>query len=61
MSKTIKPGSITGATGGIYQQVGPRGGLHPVYTTLPEHRKAPPTPTPGSTWKLVKPTPKGHK
>ena len=61
MVKSIKPGSTTGSTGGIYQEIGPKGGKHPNFTTIPEYRKAPPTSTPGSEWRLVKPTPKGHK
>lgn len=61
MAKSIKPGQTSGSNGGIYQERGPRGGSRSNFTTLPEHRRAPPTSSPGSSWTLVKRTPKGHR
>jgi hypothetical protein len=55
MSK--KPGSDTGKDGGIYREVGPRGGERDNYATVPDDRRFPPTSKPGSTWKRVKRTP----
>lgn len=52
-----KPGQNTGKNGGIYQQVGPKGGLKPNYVTVPDNKPLPPTTTPGSEWKPVKITP----
>ncbi len=57
MSSTKKPGENTGKNGGIFQEVGPRGGLKPNYSTVPDHTKLPPTSSPGSSWKEVKITP----
>jgi hypothetical protein len=54
---TKKPGSDTGNNGGIYREVGPRGGERDNYTTVPDHTRLPPTTTPGSTWKPMKRTP----
>lgn len=61
MAATKKPGTNSGNTGAIYQEVGPRGGLRPNYTTVPENRPMPPTSTPGSAWIPVKKTPHGHR
>lgn len=52
-----KPGSNSGNNGGIYQEQGPRGGLRPNYSTVPDHKPFPPTSSPGSTWQPVKVTP----
>jgi len=52
-----KPGSNTGRNGGIYQEVGPRGGAKPNYATVPDYRRLPPTTSPGSTWKPTRRTP----
>jgi hypothetical protein len=57
MATTKKPGQSTGGNGGIYQEVGPRGGKQPNYTTVPDNRPLPPTTKPGHTWKPVKITP----
>ncbi len=48
MGKT--PGSNTGRNGGIYQEIGPRGGRHDNYATVPDNTRLPPTSSPGSTW-----------
>ena len=55
------PGSNTGSNGGIFQEIGPRGGARPNYTTVPDNKPLPPTTTPGSTWKPVTRTPNSHR
>ncbi|UWQ26453.1 YjzC family protein [Leisingera aquaemixtae] len=55
MSK--KPGESSGRDGGIFQEVGPRGGTKPNYTTVPDNKPMPPTSKPGHTWKPVRRTP----
>jgi hypothetical protein len=61
MSAGKTPGSNSGDQGGIYQEIGPRGGRHDNFTTVPENRPMPPTTTPGSTWVPVKTTPHGKR
>jgi hypothetical protein len=58
---TLPPGSSSGRDGGIFQEVGPRGGPRDNYTTVPENRRMPPTSEPGATWKPVDRTPHGHR
>jgi len=57
MAHLKKPGQNTGNNGGIYQEVGPKGGDKPNYSTVPDNTKFPPTTTPGSSWKPIKITP----
>jgi len=57
MSKKNKPGSNTGKNGGIFQEVGPRGGKRPNYATVPDNRPLPPTTTPGHSWVRTRRTP----
>jgi hypothetical protein len=57
MAATKTPGTNTGKQGGIFQEIGPRGGSRPNYTTVPDNRPLPPTTQPGNTWKPVKTTP----
>jgi hypothetical protein len=54
---TKKPGDSTGKNGGIFQEVGPRGGKRDNFVAVPDNKTLPPTTTPGSTWKPVKRTP----
>lgn len=54
-SKT--PGSNTGKDGGIYQQVGPRGGEKPNFATVPDNTRLPPTTKPGDLWQQIDRTP----
>ena len=56
MAKTsgLKPGQ-TAPRSGQYQQVGPRGGHGPEVTSV-KGEPLPPTPTAGSTYRLVDPT-----
>ncbi|SHM15399.1 hypothetical protein SAMN05216428_11566 [Nitrosospira sp. Nsp11] len=53
----MKPGSSTGNDGGIFQQVGPRGGKQPNFATVPDNKPLPPTTQPGHTWVPVQTTP----
>lgn len=57
MAKGIKPGTSTGNSGGIFQEVGPKGGARPNYVTVPDHKPLPPTTAPGHTWTPVHKTP----
>ncbi len=61
MKTTKKPGQSTGNQGGIFQEVGPRGGKQPNYTTVPDNRQLPPTTKPGHEWKPVKVTPNSNR
>lgn len=54
---TKKPGQSTGKNGGIYQEVGPRGGKKDNYATVPDNKPLPPTSQPGHGWEQVKRTP----
>jgi len=57
MSKGIKPGQNPGNNGGIFQEQGPRGGLRDNFATIADHRRAPPTSQPNSTWVATRVTP----
>jgi hypothetical protein len=61
MSKEFKPGENTGKGGGIFQEVGPRGGERDNYATVPDNRPLPPTSSSGSTWKRIDRTPDSHR
>jgi hypothetical protein len=61
MTTNKKPGENTGSNGGIYQEVGPRGGKLPNYTTVPDNRQLPPTTKPGHAWVPVKVTPNSKR
>lgn len=50
----LRPGQATPVSG-QYQNVGPRGGKGPEVTSV-EGKPLPPTPIPGSTYRLVDPT-----
>ena len=52
-----KPGSNSGSDGGIYQEIGPRGGRKPNYSTVPDHHRLPRTSKPDHSWERVKRTP----
>ena len=54
---TKKPGDTTGRNGGIWQEVGPRGGEKPNYATVADNTRLPPTTKPGNEWKPVQRTP----
>ena len=53
----LKPGQNTGNRGGIFQQVGPRGGKQENYVAVPDHKPLPPTTHSGHGWVPVKTTP----
>lgn len=57
MANKIKPGENTGKNGGVYQEVGPRGGKKENFSTIRDNQKAPPTQKPGSSWERIKRTP----
>lgn len=57
MAASMKPGQNTGKNGGIFQEVGPRGGKQPNFSTVPDHKSLPPTTRPGHGWEPVKITP----
>ena len=57
MSTKLKPGENSGTEGGIYQEVGPRGGAKDNYATIPDNKTAPPTSKPGNTWEQTERTP----
>ncbi len=61
MADAKKPGQNTGNNGGIYQEVGPKGGKYPNYSTVPDNRPLPPTTKPGHGWKPVKVTPNSNR
>lgn len=58
---TKKPGSNTGKKGGIYREVGPRGGEKDNFATVPDNHRLPPTTQPGHSWKPVKITPDSNR
>ena len=57
MSKQLRPGQSTGNSGGIFQELGPRGGARPNYAAVPDNKSLPPTSKPNSTWTPIKTTP----
>lgn len=50
MAISKKPGMNTGNQGGIYQEVGPKGGAKPNFATVPDNKPLPPTTKPGHGW-----------
>jgi hypothetical protein len=56
-----KPGSNTGTRGGIYQEVGPRGGKKDNFATVADNRRLPPATERGHTWRPVKITPDSNR
>lgn len=57
----VTPGVSVGKDAGVFQQRGPRGGMHDNFATIPESHTAPPTTKPGSEGVRIKPTPHGHR
>lgn len=57
MTNKIKPGQNTGNNGGIYQEVGARGGLKNNFATIKDNQKAPPTQKSGHSWVQIQRTP----
>jgi hypothetical protein len=56
-----KPGTNTGKNGGIFREVGPRGGERNNFAAVPDNRPLPPTTTPGAGWVPVKRTPNSDR
>lgn len=61
MASPKKPGQSTGSLGGIYQEVGPNGGLKPNYATVADNKPLPPTRKPRHGWAPVKVTPQSKR
>ena len=61
MTAPKKPGTNTGPDGGIFREIGPRGGLRDNYVTVPDLKPLPPTTTPGSGWVPVRRTPNSNR
>ncbi|QPB42218.1 hypothetical protein [Rodentibacter haemolyticus] len=61
MTNKIKPGESTGKNGGIYQEIGPRGGRKDNFTTIKDNQKAPPTTQPGHSWVPIHRTPDSNR
>tara|TARA_R110000772_G_C13198544_1_gene429767 strand:+ start:643 stop:828 length:186 start_codon:yes stop_codon:yes gene_type:complete len=57
MGTTKKPGENTGKDGGIFQEVGPRGGKKDNHAAVPDGKPLPPTSAPGNSWERTKRTP----
>lgn len=57
MASNKRPGQNTGRDGGIFQEVGPRGGSRPNFATVADNKPLPPTSKPNSEWKPVARTP----
>nr|WP_282557257.1 hypothetical protein [Providencia heimbachae] len=56
-----KPGENTGKNGGIYREVGPRGGEKDNFATVRDNEILPPTTKAGHTWILEKRTPNSKR
>jgi hypothetical protein len=56
-----RPGESTGRNGGIFREVGPRGGLRDNYAAVPDNTRLPPTTTPGAAWKPTHRTPNSNR
>ncbi|ROR00973.1 hypothetical protein EDF72_2504 [Delftia acidovorans] len=61
MRTPLKPGMNTGKRGGIFQEVGPRGGRQQNFATVPDNRQLPPTAKAGHGWVPVKVTPDSER
>lgn len=61
MANPKTPGQNTGRQGGIYQEVGPRGGRQSNFATVPDNKPLPPTTKPGHSWVSVKVTPNSKR
>lgn len=57
MGNELRPGENSGDNGGIYQEVGPRGGKKENFATIPDNHTVPPTQEAGNSWVQVKRTP----
>lgn len=60
-SNGMRPGTNSGKTGSICQEVGPKGGPKNNYATIPENTTVPPTSKRGGIWVPIKKTPHGTR
>ena len=58
---SLKPGANSGKNGGIYQEVGPRGGKKENFATIADNKVVPPTTQAGNSWVQVQRTPDSKK
>ena len=58
---SLKPGENSKKDGGIYQEIGPRGGKKDNFVTIADGKTAPPTSKPGSSWEPLVITPDSKK
>ena len=56
-----KPGSNTGRDGGIFQEVGPRGGRYENFATVRDNERLPPTSEAGRGWINIRRTPNSNR
>ena len=56
-----RPGENTGNQGGIFQEMGAKGGLKPNFATVPDNKPLPPTTKPNSFWVPVNTTPNSKR
>ena len=61
MSKIQKPGTNVGKNGGIFQEVGPRGGAKSNFATVADNKILPPTTKAGNAWAPVDRTPDSRR
>ncbi len=61
MASSKKPGTNVGKHGGIYQEVGPKGGAKPNYATVADNKPLPPTAKPGNAWTPVNKRPDSRR
>lgn len=61
MTNRKKPGQNTKTDGGIYQEVGPRGGKKENYATVRDGEKMPPTSQAGHSWEQIHRTPNSKR
>ena len=56
-----KPGQNTGKNGGVFQEIGPKGGKLPNYTTVADNKPLPPTSKSGNQWQQIVKTPNSKR
>lgn len=61
LTMSLKPGQNTGKSGGIFQEVGPRGGKQDNFATVADNKPLPPTTKAGNGWEQVKRTPDSNR
>ena len=61
MTDRKKPGENTGSDGGIFQEVGSRGGKKENFSSVRDNERLPPTSKPGHAWEQVQRTPDSKK